>query len=291
MNCPACGADNPEGSAYCNLCYQPFGQQAPGPPGQQAPGPPGQQAPGPPGQTPQPPAAPPPIPPGQVYPPPGAQPGFAASDAYAVYRDLPSAAPPKRRSTRGQFGVAVSVLILIVFGAIGWFGMNWFLSRPKTYTSATSGISFTYPGKWKKFDTSSMADFSTAMTMVTNEIVVADRGDDKMTYLAAAGSVPMMGKDWATLCAEYDKRLVQVQSTPVPAGVSISAVSGVQTAVGGNPSYKLKFTVTAQGANYEVESDFIQHGDKVYIMTFMVGKPKGSSDQVQKILDSIKFKT
>ena len=226
-----------------------------------------------------------------MYPPPGGPPDFPPSDAYAMYHDLPSPQSPQRKAKRGQLGVVVTVVILVVFGAIGWFGMDMFLGRPKTYTSATSGLSFTYPGKWKKFDTSSLAEFSAAITTVPNEIVLADRGDDNMTYLVAAGNVPMMGKDWATLCAEYDRRITTLQTTSLPSGASLSGVSGSQLAVAGNPSYKLKFTVAAQGMNYEVEADFIQHGDKVFIMTFMVSKPNGSSDQVQKILDSVKFKT
>jgi hypothetical protein len=278
MNCPACGAENPEGSMYCNLCYTSFVQPAPGQPA--TPPPPVQ------------PGMPPPqMPPGAMYPPPGGQPGFPSSDAYAMYRDRPSAPLPQRKATRGQLGVVVTVLVFVVFGAIGWFGMDMFLSRPTTYTSATSGLSFTYPEKWKKFDASSLADFSAAMSTVTNEIILADRGDDRMTYLVAAGNVPMMGKDWATLCAEYDQKLTTLQTTPLPSGVSMSGVSGSQSTVAGNPSYKLKFTVAAQGVNYEVEADFIQHVDKVFIMTFMVSKPNGSSDQVQKILDSVKFKT
>lgn len=50
MDCPYCGAENPEGSEYCNLCLERFAQ-APSPPAPGIPGPRPVPSPGPPGQS------------------------------------------------------------------------------------------------------------------------------------------------------------------------------------------------------------------------------------------------
>lgn len=347
MNCPACGAENPEGSTFCNLClanfaggspqpqpgpppppqgagppgppevYRPPGaQQAPGaPPGgmRQSPGmqpppgmppPPGaqpgfgmQQQPGmppPPGMPPQAMPPPPGMPPQAMQPPPGMPPpGYGSpSDAFAYGTPRPL---PQTRPARGPSSPlvkVVAVLSFVVFFAAGWFAMDWFLTRPKTFTSQAAGFSFQYPGKWKKInDTGFNTSFGVASGGVpsTTEVLLADGTNDSNTsnFLAVV-TVPNIPTSWETTKNKIADSTSDIASG-MPAGSTTTTPVYTDLTVAGNPAASAKMSVTAMGLTMDFDITMLQKGSTLYIFEYIALKPKGDLGKLKGILDTVKL--
>jgi hypothetical protein len=318
MNCPQCGAENPPQSAFCNLCFARFGA---GQPGAAAPpaGTPRQPANPPygtpPGARQQPPPAdrfgappmpgPPPgaIPPGACTPPgpqmpPGAGPyppmasdAFARPGGYGYGAPPPPVQPVKRIDPTLMW--IVRVVVIVVCFAGGWFLTGWILNRPKTFTSAGTGISFTYPGNWKKVDESAFAMGLgiTGGAAVKTELTLADGVSDETSnnFLAVASVMSVL--DWETAKANWRAAYAGDVSKIAPAGMSITTPTYNDLTVTGKPAFSVKFTMTYQTLKYDCDITIMQEGATYHLLAFVSKPPKGTNTTFQDLLKTVRFNT
>ncbi len=297
MICPRCGADNPETAAYCGLCMA--GLQGQGisrsagtePPIREdtesrAPEnvvPPGPQLP--PGALQVTPHGPPVNASGGVVP--------APSDAFG-YTQIPPAGPvpaavgPSRKKSRLVW--VIGIVAVAVTAAVGWFGMDYILSRPKTFTSGNGSYSFTYPGKWKKADSSAFALAGLSTSGVNTEVALADSSAEDPNHVFFSGTTVAPG-DWATIKARLLETYSKGISGSMPPGVSVSSPTFKDVEIGGKPGLSIRFTLTYQKMTYDCDMTVVQNGISVQIILMMAKKPGASLDEFQEILKSIKYKS
>lgn len=311
MNCPQCGAENPPESTFCTLCFARFGAVGP-PPGatQQPVNPPAGAQPGarqqppppdrfgaPPMQGPLPGAIPPgayapprpQMPPGVGPYPPMASGAFDRPGGYGYYVP-PAPIQPVKRIDHTLMWV-LRVVVIVVFFAAGWFLTGWLLNRPKTFTSAGTGISFTYPGKWKKVDQSAFAMGMgiTGGASVKTELTLADGiSDETCNNFLAVASV-MSPLDWETAKANWRTAYGGDMSKIVPAGMSITTPTFTDLTVAGKPAFSVKFTMAYQTVKYDCDITIMQEGATYHLLAFLSKPRKGTNTTFQDLLKTVKF--
>jgi len=306
MRCPNCGGENPEGSVYCNLCFRNFSEKQDAGPVEQSGAQPFSSTPGgaylqPPAQAQAPspppgPGMPPPPPMGPGIPPPAFQ-QPAPSDAYGYgwAQGPPRPAGPITRGKAWKMNPVVQAIVTIIVVALsfagGWYLTGLILNGPKTYTSATSDISFTYPGKWKKVSADAFAISSPGM-MTYNEIILADaKQSNNASYFLAVGSLPggWGTDDWNKIKTDVGGRLATVDKS-VPAGVTVTTPTLTDLTIAGEPAASVRFSLSSAGMTFDCDATFFKHGANGYMMFFLTQKPKGNSAKFAQILKSVKLK-
>lgn len=115
MRCPECGAENPDGTAYCGLCNKSLNYVDP-----------------------------------RVQVPPAWNGPGEISNAYASIMPIDRGAG--KRSRVNQV-IRISVICVIIAAVIGGaaFIAQWFLAGSDLYSSSISGLTFEYPRSWSTF--------------------------------------------------------------------------------------------------------------------------------------------
>lgn len=281
MNCPQCGAENPPESAFCNLCFARFGASRPADPAS-------------------PPVA---MPPGAQIPPvpqmpPGAGPGWlVASDAYGGPGGYGYGAPsapiqPVKRMDPTLMWI-IRVVVIVACFAAGWYATDWFLTRPRTFTSASTGISFTYPGKWNKVDASSfaMGVGLTGGSAANTELTLADGSSNETAnnFLGVASVASTV--DWVTAKSRWQAAYGSDLSKIVPVGVQVSTPTFTELTVSGNAAYSVKMTMTYMNTKYDCDVTIVQDGTTYHLLAFVSKPPKGNNTTFQDLLKTVKFKS
>ncbi|MHB8893703.1 MAG: hypothetical protein ACYC99_00790 [Candidatus Geothermincolia bacterium] len=294
MKCPQCGADNLDGADHCNLCFSKFGQAG----GQESEAP---------GVRPAPPVPAGAVPPAQPLPPgawtaPGGGPlppgatGQSPGDAFGYGAGYPPPiGPPPVPVRQGKtynttLVWAIRIVVIVVCFAVGWFGMDYILTRPKTFTSSNGSYSFTYPGKWKKADPSGLAVSGIGGGTMTMEIGLADSNSEAPEYAFLAGTTPML-VDWPTAKARMQESAAKDDSAGLPAGQTVTTRTFTDVTIGGKPALSMKCTWSSQGISYDCDFMMVQNGTSLQVFMMMAKKPKGTLDKFQDILKSIKFRS
>jgi hypothetical protein len=275
MNCPKCGADNPEEAAYCSLCHADFGpqpviQQPYGAP----PGPPPAQ----------------PLPPGAFQQPGG---GMAPPGPFPPPGAGTLQPPQPIKTVNPTLTWAIRVVVVVLYFALGWYGMAWVLTRPRTFNSTTSGITFTYPGKWKKVVGSGFGITAAASTggQMTAEIELADgNSETSANYYLAVGSIKGMTVDFETFKSRLRQADTASLAAAMPAGATVTGLTFSDTTVGSAPAFSVKYTASFSGNTFDCDLTFAQRGSTLYLLGFRAKKPKGTSDTFQELLKTVKFK-
>jgi hypothetical protein len=184
----------------------------------------------------------------------------------------------------------IRIVVIAACFAIGWYGMDYFLSRPKTYTNPSGTFSFSYPGKWKKVDTSGSAFTSFAGGM-NAELGLADgTSDANSNYIVFVANVPV-AVDWATAKARLQSSSGESMSASLPQGATMTARTFTEVTVDGKPGLSIRFSVTAGGTTYACDMTVVLNGQTLQAILLMAKQPKGSTTKMQDILKTVKFKS
>jgi hypothetical protein len=184
----------------------------------------------------------------------------------------------------------IRVVVIVVAFALGWFAMDWVLTRPKTYNNTTAGYSYTYPGKWKKVDPNSFNMNITSGGLVSADFSVADgASESKATHVLFSGTMPSMGLDWATASSRWRQSFSNLSG--IPAGMTITPPTFTDTTVGGKPALSVKMNLSAGGISWDMDVTMVQNGSNFIMLVFMDRKPAGTQEKFQEILKTVKFKT
>ena len=297
MICQECGADNPDSAKFCNLCHNRFDGTSISPAvGSQSgqvfvPGSPG------PSDVPQAPLAaqaadfePAPGAPLPVDvmppPPPPLMPSFSGFQ------------PPPSSLKKGLFasplGKVLPLVIMLVFFVLGYYGMGYLMGGgTSTYTSTQSDLSFQYPPGWIKLNASEFSGLTgVAGIALYNEVLLADSTSDNMKYFVGAGSIEMSPEQWEARKVELRRQFGGDSPGVMPqGGVSMTGSTVTDTTIGGAGALDIRFKVTSTGYDFDCRAVLIDLESKMYMLLFMTrGDKSTSAAQVQKVVDSIKFK-
>jgi hypothetical protein len=293
MQCPQCGAENPDGSGFCSLCHHRFGAP-PAPPGvpaappETAPAQPASVAPGPPPGVPQLPAT-------ALGPPPGAhqvvspsEPGYGGA-----FHQPPPPGQLKPAKTINPFLMwAIRVVVIVVCFALGWFAMDAFLNRTRTFSNANAKISFSYPGKWKTVDTSGMTvgTFGSGSPF-TWEVILADGTSEAtsnhMIYVASAFSL----QEWDKFKANIQNNAAATFAKVLPQGGTVTTPTFADVTVAGKPGLSVRFSASYQGTTYDCDYTFVQNGSTMYMIFYQGRQGKSSSKTFEDLLKTVKLKS
>lgn len=294
MRCPRCGAENPENSTFCSLCHQKFGatldrSDSPPAPAETTPAPAGALGPGPP-------SGPPRLPPtALVPPPPGAyavvspsEPGFGG----AFHQPRPPGQLKPVQTINPFLMWSVRIVVIVVCFALGWFAMDLYLNRTRTFSNANSKISFTYPGKWKKVDTSGMTVGTFGSdSPFTWEVIFADGSSEQssnhMLYVASANSV----QNWDQFKANIVNNAAATFTKALPQGGTVTTHVFADVTVAGRPGLSVRFSAGYQGITYECDYTFVQNGSTMYMLFYQGRQGKSSNKTFQDLLKTVKLET
>jgi len=291
MNCPQCGAENPDTAANCNLCFAKFdaADQEAKPPDMPPPQWTAPPQPMPSGVWTPPPGGPPrPLPPGMQPQPPSD--AFGYGGAYPRPPGPPFAVITPAKSMNPILMWTIRIAVIVVCFAIGWFGMDYVLTRPKIFTGNGGSYSFMYPGKWKKADSSSLAFTGLTGSDMKMEVGLADINSVTPNYIFLAGtaSAPV---DWPTAKARLIEGYSRDLTTAMSQGASISKRTFSDVTIDGKPGLSIKFSMTLQGTTYDCNLIIVQNSLSFQALMMMAKKPGGTLDKFQDIVKSFKFKT
>lgn len=188
----------------------------------------------------------------------------------------------------------IRVTVVVVCFAIGWYGMDWFLTRPRTFNSPTSAISFTYPGKWKKVTGTGFGIAAAANTsgQMTAEVELADgNSETNANYYLAVGSSKGLTTDFETIKSRLRETDPSVLTANMPSGSTVTGLTFTDTTIAGAPAVSMKYTASFSGYTSDCDVTFIQSGNTLYLLAFRAKKPKGTGEKFQELLRTVKFKT
>ena len=282
MNCPNCGAENPQEASFCNLCHARFGEPQQPP----VPAPPPEQQ----------------LPPGAFTPPaaPGVSPGAYTGPppgAYDAFGFSPTGALPPIKKVKTMDPTLVWVLRIVVIAvcfAIGWYAADWVLTRPKTFKSPTSGISFTYPGNWKHVTGSGFGIAAAANTggQMSVETELADGNTEtNAAYYLAVGSIKGMTIDFETFKSRVRGATASSITANMPAGSAVTGLTFSDVTVAGSPGLSMKYIASYSGMTFDCDVTFVENGGVLYLFGFQAKKPTGTNGAFQNLLKTVKFKT
>lgn len=285
MQCPQCRAQNPEDSGFCSLCHHAFGAPSQGP---EVPAAPAENAPGPPPGLPQLPAT-------ALGPPPGAHPAVSPSEpgfGTAFHQPPPPGQLKPAPTMNPVLMWSIRVVVIVVCFALGWFAMDTFLNRSRTFTNANSKITFSYPGKWKTVDTSGLTvgTFGSGSPF-TWEVILADGSSESTSnhtlYVASAFSL----QNWDEFKANTQKNAAATFAKALPQGGTVTTPVFSDVTVAGKPGLSVKFSASYQGTTYDCDYTFVQNGSTMYMLFYQGRQGKSSGKTFEDLLKSIKFKT
>lgn len=287
MKCPACGAENPEGATFCNLCYGRLGEQSNPPqddeerrvdrvlfPPELRKGPP----------------------PGPVSPPTGASPP-ARGPVSDAYRGRTCGAPPAAASVddSGTWKVVVGAFallgVIIILGSAIFYVLQR-SKKPKTYTSENSSLTFEYPGNWKKVSMNVpmyMPEFMASDDpLVTNEIALADSTGNDAKYAFWSVTVEDVSPtDWrrgrTSLVNPSDEELSEMKKE------GIENTQAEETTIGGSDAVSMTVQMMELGQAVTVCLAAVYNDSDVYLMALAGMEKQATREQWKEILDSVRF--
>lgn len=182
---------------------------------------------------------------------------------------------------------------MLVFFAVGWFGTDWYLARRTvSYNSRISGLTFKYPAGRKKLDANGMSTMGGISGIENyNETLLADSTSNNMKYLMGSGSVQVSPEQWETHKDQL-RRVFSGTGSDLTAGTALSMSDGTvtDTTVGKANALDMKFRMTSQGYTFDCRAEVVHNATTMYFLLFMTrGEPAKSSEQVQKVIDSVEF--
>lgn len=242
--CPRCGADNPEGSAYCGLCADRLAAPAP----------------------PAPPAA--------------AEPeSVSPAGSY-----LPAREKRKRQRFTLIAALALALVLAAAVVVISISGKGESAHGPEklaAFASGTSGLTFNYPASWEKKDQQylrsiSNGDFDLAQA---NELVLLKTGDAIYRHLLLV-STPATSPDarkWPQVKQQMQDSLAQgAQSQESRLSFFDLALPQARRAVGFGMMYWVG--KASDPSTYELQA-FILKGQTIYTFRLITPLKGGGSDE------------
>ncbi|MFH1150062.1 MAG: zinc ribbon domain-containing protein [Actinomycetota bacterium] len=275
MNCPRCGAENPQNAAFCSLCSQSFG----GAPGVAAP----PESTG--GMAAGPPAA------GGM--PPSQWTGGPPPSQWGGGPPRPAAPAPKAAS--GGIPGSVQAAVVLVVAVLGFLGGYWLvgkvLNSPETYTSTRTAITFKYPGSMKKTFISVPISFEVlikgARAQMQDEIALEGAGS-VLWVISIGGLTP---EEWVEGVDRMRTSTSEMASMMAAQGATVTVPATVKdTSLGGKSGLVLSITVSKAGESLEMYVAAVSDGTNAYIITFG-GPPGGKTKANWKLIsESIGFR-
>ena len=217
------------------------------------------------------------------------------SDAYGgaggYGQATPIGPPPAVKRIDPTMMWVIRVVVIVACFAAGWYATDWVLNRHKSYTSAGSGISFTYPGQWKPVSGSSfsMGAGLTGGQGVNTEVTLADGATDATfnNFLGVAAVASTI--DWESAKARWQVVYGTDLSRLMPLGVQVSPATFADLTVAGKPAYSARFTMTYMNVKYDCDITVVQDGGTYHVLAFVAKPPKGTNATFQELLKSVKF--
>lgn len=182
----------------------------------------------------------------------------------------------------------VGVIVTVVFFAVGWFATDWFLNRPKTFTSSNGSFTFSYPGKWKRADPGALSLSGVGGADMTMEIAIADANSELPNLVFFAGSA-IAPVDWATAKARVIQGYSGDLSSQLPLGATMTPRTFTDVTIGGKTGLSIKMGLTYQGTTYDCDLIIVQNGVTYQAFMMMAKKPNATLDKFDSILKSLKF--
>lgn len=201
----------------------------------------------------------------------------------------PAGVEPRRGMNKALLW-AVRVAAIAACVAIGWFGMDYILGRPRTFTSPGGSYSFSYPGKWKKADPSELALSGIGGADTTMEVGLADADSSSPDYIFLAGTAAAP-VDWPVARNRLIEGYSQDLSSRVPGGASVSPRSFKDVTAGGRPGLSVRFSMTYRGTTYDCDLTMLGNGRSLTVLMMMGRRPNAKPDTFDRILESMKFNT
>ncbi|MHB8895737.1 MAG: hypothetical protein ACYC99_11260 [Candidatus Geothermincolia bacterium] len=315
MDCPDCGAHNPDGAQYCNLCFRTFGAPEE-PKGIEKPGagasldvlnvqvaagsaavvdaeiPAVKQAHADEKSVSEDPAVRRPVeskrdagddPPAAEEPP-----GAGLLPRAAVVHAGPSRAR--------QLIVVGLVLIVLVFGA--WLILSR-VGSGSNYKSQKGTMSFKYPSGWTEVEPPEVAGLpgmSLATLQSSSEITLTKGGSataGPANVLAVTSMPNNFAGTWNSVKTKFAYDFV-ASMEPGSAGsgstgTTVSKPTFKDVKVGEDPAYSMKVEVKTPKGNAEIEQVLVIREETAYVFTFYTRKPEGSAGLSEDILKTVKF--
>ena len=201
----------------------------------------------------------------------------------------PAGAEPRRGMSKALLW-AIRLAAIAACVAVGWFGMDYILGRPRTFTSARGSYSFSYPGKWKKADPSELALSEVGGAGTTMEVGLADADSSEPNYIFLAGSAAAP-VDWPAARAKLIEGYSRDLSSQVPEGARVSPRTFEDVKVGGRPGLSIRFGMTYRGTTYDCDLTMLGNGRSFLVLMMMARRPNASLGTFDTILKSMKFNT
>ncbi len=240
------------------------------------------------------PPPPPPLAPSEsgFQPPPSQWGGAGPGSAYG--QPPPPAAAAKRNAFASPLGKVLSIVVMVVFFAVGYFGTDYVLTkRQVTYDSGISDLTFQYPAGYKKLSASEMATVSGVSDVARyNEILLADSTSDDMEFFLGAGSVALAPEEWDSAKASIAQQFTGGTSdmSLATSGITMTAPTIADTTVGNASAMEIKFKMSSQGYEFDCRAVVISNRSTMYLLFFMTrGDPGDAEARVKKVLDSVEF--
>jgi|GEM_PF-978091 len=267
VQCPECGAENPDGSLFCGLCTYRFAGYLPSVPMTSA---------------------------CEPSPAPVQREKFASLDELHIER------PRERKAlliwTTGIIAVVVLSMLLVLALTSG--GKNA-AETMTDFVSPTTGLSFKYPSSWetKGQDYLKTLGQGTAFdSSQGNEVVLMNRGESifKHLLIVSDGNITTGGQAWETLKPQLESEFqeaAQSQGTTIQFNdLHLAPATG---ATGIKMTYSIKPTM---GPTLFEQEAFIIRGAGQYRMIFVTPLKGGGADETEaisrftQITNSISFK-
>lgn len=212
----------------------------------------------------------------------------------STYGRLTKPSPARKGPFASPLGKLLPVIILFVFFVGAYYGVGYMMGGgTSTYTSTQSDLTFQYPASWKRLNAGEFSGLSgVAGIELYNEVLLADSTSDSMKYFVGAGSIEMPPEQWEARKAELRAQFGGNGTGAIPQGsVSMTGSTVTDTTIGGADALDIKFSVASMGYDFDCRAVVISHMSKMYMLLFMTrGDKSSAAAQVQKVVDSIKFK-